>query len=79
MISTREKLVLQAHRQFDALLALVEEAKSQRIDCFEGDVFGGLLGMGLTLLRLFVVKGVQSRTSIHPRSLEQLAGSPSRL
>ena len=55
MISTREKLVLQAHRQFDALLALVEEAKSQRIDCFEGDVFGGLLGMGLTLLRLFVV------------------------
>jgi hypothetical protein len=55
MISTREKLVLQAHRQFDALLALAEEAKSQRIDCLEGDVFGGLLGMGLTLVRLFVV------------------------
>lgn len=56
MISTHEELVLQAHRQFDALLALVEEAKSQRIDCVEGDVFDGLLGIGLTLVRLFVVK-----------------------
>jgi len=55
MISTQEELVLQAHQQFDALLALVEVAKGQRIDCFEGDVFGGLLGMGLTLVRLFVV------------------------
>jgi len=55
MISTHEELVLQAHQQFDALLALVEEAKSQRIDCFEGDVFAGLLCMGLTLVRLFVV------------------------
>src|SRR4029077_7253285 len=55
MISTHEELVLQAHQQFDALLALVEEAKSQRIDCFEGDVFGGLLHLGLTLVRLFVV------------------------
>ena len=54
MISTREELILQAHEQFGALLALVEEVKSQRIDCFEGDVFGGLLGMGLTLVRLFV-------------------------
>ena len=55
MISTHEELVLQAHQQFDALLALVAEAKSQRIDCFEGDVFAGLLGLGLTLVRLFVV------------------------
>lgn len=54
MISTHEKFVLQAHQQFDALLALVEAAKGQRIDCVEGDVFGGLLGVGLTLVRLFV-------------------------
>src|ERR1700735_1386904 len=54
MISTREEFVLQAHQQFDALLALVEEAKGQRIDCVEGDVFGGLLGLGLALVRLFV-------------------------
>ena len=54
MISTHEELVLQAHQQFDALLALVEEAQSQRIDCFESDIFAGLLGMGLTLVRLFI-------------------------
>jgi hypothetical protein len=54
MISTREVFVLQAHEQFDALLALVQEAKGQRIDCLEGDVFAGLLGLGLTLVRLFV-------------------------
>lgn len=54
MISTREEFVLQAHHQFDALLALVEQAKGQRIDCVEGDVFAGLLGLGLTLVRLFV-------------------------
>jgi hypothetical protein len=54
MISTHEEFVLQAHQQFDALLALVEKAKGQRIDCVEGDVFGGLLGLGLTLVRLFV-------------------------
>lgn len=54
MISTHEQFVLQAHQQFDALLALVEEAKGQRIDCVEGDVFGGLLGLGLSLMRLFV-------------------------
>jgi hypothetical protein len=54
MISTHEGFVLPAHQQFDALLALVEKAKGQRIDCVEGDVFGGLLGLGLTLVRLFV-------------------------
>jgi hypothetical protein len=54
MISTHEKFVLQAHQQFDALLALVEAAQGQRIDCVEGDVFGGLLGLGLTLMRQFV-------------------------
>ncbi len=54
MISTHEEFVLQAHQQFDALLALVEKAQGQRIDCVEGDVFGGLLGLGLTLMRLFV-------------------------
>ena len=54
MISTHEELVLQAHQQFGMLLALVEEAKGQRIDCVEGDVFGGLLGLGLILMRQFV-------------------------
>lgn len=76
MISTREKLVLQAHRQFDTLLALVEEAKSQRIDCFEGDVFGGLLGLGLTLLRLFVVNKGTGDTG---PSLDTAAGVCKRL
>jgi hypothetical protein len=76
MISTREKLVLQAHRQFDALLALVEEAKSQRLDCLEGDVFDALLGMGLTLVRLFVVnKG----TGDSGPSLDTAAGVWKRL
>jgi hypothetical protein len=55
MISTQEEFVLQAQRQFDALLALVEAAQGQRIDCVEGDVFAGLLGLGLTLMRQFVV------------------------
>jgi len=76
MISTHEELVLQAHQQFDALLALVEEAKSQRIDCFEGDVFGGLLGMGLTLVRLFVVD--KGTGDIGP-SLDAAAGTWKRL
>src|SRR5271169_2108818 len=76
MISTHEELVLQAHQQFDALLALVEEAKSQRIDCFEGDVFGGLLGMGLTLVRLFVVD--KGTGDIGP-SLDTAAGTWKRL
>jgi hypothetical protein len=76
MISTHEELVLQAHEQFDALLALVEEAKSQRIDCFEGDVFAGLLGMGLTLVRLFVhTKG----TGDAGPSLNTAAGAWKRL
>lgn len=54
MISTHEELVLQAHQQFDALLALVAEAQGQRLDRVEGKVFAGLLGLGLTLVRLFV-------------------------
>lgn len=54
MISTHEELVLQAHQQFDALLALVAAAQGQRLDRVEGDVFAGLLGLGLTLVRLFV-------------------------
>ena len=76
MISTHEELVLQAHQQFDALLALVEEAKSQRIDCFEGDVFGGLLGLGLTLVRLFV--GNKGTGDTGP-SLDTAAGAWKRL
>ena len=67
MISTHEELVLQAHQQFDALLALVEEAKGQRIDRFEGDVFGGLLGLGLTLVRLFVVQQGHGRRRTYAR------------
>lgn len=54
MISTHENLVLQAHQQFDALLALVAQAKTQRLDRVEGDVFAGLLDLGLTLVRLFI-------------------------
>ncbi len=54
MISIHEEFILQAQRQFDALLALVEAAQGQRIDCVEGDVFAGLLGLGLTLIRQFV-------------------------
>lgn len=54
MISTQEELALQARQQFDALLALVEEAKGRRIDCVEGDIFGGLLKLGLSLVRMFV-------------------------
>jgi hypothetical protein len=76
MISTREELVLQAHQQFDALLALVEEAKSQRIDCFEGDVFAGLLGLGLTLVRLFVDNKGTGDTG---PSLDTAAGAWKRL
>ena len=76
MISTHEEFVLQAHQQFDALLALVEEAKGQRIDCVEGDVFGGLLGLGLTLVRLFVAtKG----TGDAGPSLDTAAGTWKRL
>jgi hypothetical protein len=76
MISTREELVLQAHEQFHALLALVEEAKSQRIDCFEGDVFAGLLGLGLTLVRLFVDNKGTGDTG---PSLDTAAGAWKRL
>jgi hypothetical protein len=54
MISIHEEFILQAQRQFDALLALVEAAQGQRIDCVEGDVLAGLLGLGLTLIRQFV-------------------------
>jgi hypothetical protein len=56
MISTPEALVLQARRQFDALLALVEAAREERIDRVEGQLFGELLGLGLTLLRQFVAQ-----------------------
>src|ERR1700680_440790 len=56
MISTPEALVLQARRQFDALLALVEAARDERIDRVEGQLFGGLLSLGLTLLRQFVAQ-----------------------
>jgi hypothetical protein len=54
MISSPETLVVQARRQFEALLALVETAKDERIDCVEGKLFGELLSLGLTLLRQFV-------------------------
>ena len=76
MISTHEEFVLQAHEQFDALLALVEEAKGQRIDCVEGDVFAGLLGLGLTLVRLFV--DAQGTGDAGP-SLDTSAGTWKRL
>ena len=56
MISRHETLILQAREQFDALLALVEEAKGQRIDRMENDLFGGLLSLGLTLMRQFVAQ-----------------------
>src|ERR1700676_1561189 len=56
MISRHETLILQAREQFDALLALVEEAQGQRIDRMENDLFGGLLSLGLTLLRQFVAQ-----------------------
>jgi hypothetical protein len=76
MISTHEEFVLQAHQQFDALLALVEKAKGQRIDCVESDVFGGLLGLGLTLVRLFVA--TQGTGDAGP-SLDTAAGTWKRL
>ena len=56
MISRHETLILQAREQFDALLALVAEAQGQRIDRMENDLFGGLLSLGLTLLRQFVAQ-----------------------
>jgi len=56
MISTPEALVLQARRQFDALLALVEACENERIDRVEGQIFAGLLSLGLTLLRQFVAQ-----------------------
>ncbi len=56
MLSTPEALVLQARRQFDALLALVEAAKKERIDRVEGQIFAELLSLGLTLLRQFVAQ-----------------------
>ena len=76
MISTHEELVLQVHQQFEALLALVAEAKSQRIDRLEGDVFGRLLGMGLNLVRLFV--STQGTGDAGP-SLDTAAGTWKRL
>lgn len=54
MISSPEGLVVQARRQFEAILALVETAKNERIDRVEGELFGELLHLGLTLLRQFV-------------------------
>jgi len=56
MISTPEALVLRARQQFDALLALVEAAKDERIDRVEGQIFAELLSLGLTLLRRFVAQ-----------------------
>jgi hypothetical protein len=76
MISTREEFVLKAHQQFDALLALVEEAEGQRIDCVEGDVFARLLGFGLTLVRRFVA--IQGTGDAGP-SLDTAAGTWKRL
>jgi hypothetical protein len=56
MVSSLEALVLQARGQFEALLALVEAAGNERIDRVEGKLFGELLGLGLTLLRQYVVQ-----------------------
>jgi hypothetical protein len=76
MISTHEEFVLKARQQFDALLALVEEAKGQRIDCVEGDVFAELLGLGLTLVRRFVA--IQGTGDAGP-ALDTAAGTWKRL
>ena len=54
MLSTPDALVLQAPQQFDALLALVDSSRNERIDHVEGQLFAELLGLGLTLLRQFV-------------------------
>ena len=54
MVSSLEGLVLQAREQFEALLALVEDAENERIDRVEGKLFSELLCLGLTLLRRFV-------------------------
>jgi hypothetical protein len=56
MLFTPETLVLQARQQFDALLALVESARHERLDRVEGQLFAELLGLGLTLLRQFVAQ-----------------------
>jgi hypothetical protein len=76
MISTHEEFVLKARQQFDALLALVGEAKGQRIDCVEGDVFAELLGLGLTLVRRFVA--IQGTGDAGP-ALDTAAGTWKRL
>jgi hypothetical protein len=56
MISSSEGLVVQARRQFEALLALVEATKDERIDRVEGKLFGELLNLGLTLLGQYVAQ-----------------------
>src|SRR6202161_3741595 len=56
MFSSPEALILQARQQFDGLLALVEDAKHERIDRVEAKLFAELLGLGLTLLRQFVAQ-----------------------
>jgi hypothetical protein len=56
MVSSPETLVLQARQQFDALLAFVEKTKAERLDRVENDLFGGLLELGLTLLRHYVAQ-----------------------
>jgi hypothetical protein len=56
MSSSPESLVVQARRQFDALLALVATASNERIDRVEDEIFGNLLRLGLTLMRQFVAQ-----------------------
>jgi len=56
MVSSLESLVLQAREQFEALLALVEGARNERIDRVEGKLFRELLSLGLTVLRRFVAQ-----------------------
>lgn len=76
MRSTPESLVLQARRQFEALLAFVETTKGQRLDRVESDLFGELLNLGLTLVRQVVA--AQGTGDVGPE-LTNAAGTWKRL
>jgi hypothetical protein len=56
MFSSPETLILQARQQFDGLLALIEDAKNERVDRVEGQIFTELLRLGQTLLRQYVAQ-----------------------
>jgi hypothetical protein len=58
MILTEEQALLKGREQFDQLLALVQQANHEelRIDTVERDLMRQLLGLGHTLLSLFVAR-----------------------